>query len=59
MLDELLDQVTVQPDRLVVAIHGAPPLNVILGSRSQGLELSACPSTDVPFPDAGRRIPRR
>jgi hypothetical protein len=30
LLDELLDQVTVQPDRLVVAIHGAPPLNVIL-----------------------------
>jgi hypothetical protein len=28
MLDELLDNVTVLPDRLVVAIHGAPPLNV-------------------------------
>ncbi len=28
MLDELLDRVTVQPDRLVVAILGAAPLNV-------------------------------
>jgi DNA invertase Pin-like site-specific DNA recombinase len=28
LLDELLNQVTVQPDRLVVEIHGAPPLNV-------------------------------
>jgi site-specific DNA recombinase len=28
MLDELLDHVTVLPDRLVVAIHGAPALNV-------------------------------
>ncbi|MGE0881257.1 MAG: recombinase family protein [Acidimicrobiia bacterium] len=28
LLDELLESVTVHPDRLVVAIHGAPPLNV-------------------------------
>ena len=28
LLDELLDRVTVHPDRLVVAIHGAPALNV-------------------------------
>lgn len=28
LLDELLDNVTVHPDRLTVAIHGASPLNV-------------------------------
>jgi len=28
LLDELLDHVEVHPDRLTVAIHGAPPLNV-------------------------------
>lgn len=28
MLDELLDNVTVHPDRLVVTVHGAPPRNV-------------------------------
>lgn len=28
LLDELLASVTVQPDRLVVEVHGAPPLNV-------------------------------
>lgn len=28
LLDELLADVTVHPDRLQVAIHGAPPLNV-------------------------------
>lgn len=28
LLDELLGSVTVHPDRLVVSIHGAPPLNV-------------------------------
>lgn len=28
ILDELLDDVTVHPDRLSVTIHGAPPLNV-------------------------------
>ena len=28
LLDEMLDNVTVHPDRLVVALHGAPPLNV-------------------------------
>lgn len=28
LLDELLDNVTVHPDRLEVRIHGAPPLNV-------------------------------
>ena len=31
LLDELLDRVTVHPDRLEVAIHGAPALNVAFG----------------------------
>jgi len=40
LLDELLADVTIHPDRLQVAIHGAPPLNVAfheVGLRDSGL----------------------
>jgi len=37
LIDELIDAVVVHPDHLVVAVHGAPPLNVTLEEVGLGV----------------------
>ena len=60
LLDELLDNVTVHPDRIVVSIHGAPPLNVAFAERGSDRNGDrAAPGRSVPLGDSGLGQPLR